>query len=327
MTNRTKVLWGIILTISSLLIAAFTLLFVFLIPPDDEVHFFQERRQTLISHNIEFIERDASAIRYRVELHGDSGLMVTGFLRLPVSHRTRFPAVLLLGGLRTGKDALWLLDDLPESNDYVFLTLDYPWDGPPKMSAFEFLWYLRDIRESVWNGVPTMLLAYDFLWNYSAVDTQQIIFVGVSLGSFFALPAACIASPSAPLALHFTGADIRKLLKSDLQVQDCPGWLASIVARPVASVLRPVEPARWAPRCGSRSVLLINGRNDRRVPTECADQLAEAFPRQPTRVWMEEDHIMTSNDDLIKELVAITGEWAQTNLDSVQIFSYEDSVP
>jgi pimeloyl-ACP methyl ester carboxylesterase len=327
MMNRTKVLWGVVLTISSLLIVVLALLFVFLLPPDDEVQFFRERRQTLKNHRIEFIKRDADAIRYSVELHSDSGLSVTGFLRLPVSRRTRFPAVLLLGGLRTGKDAMWLLDDLPESNDYVFLTLDYPWDGPPKMSAFEFLWHLKDIRESVWNGVPAMLLAYDFLWNYSAADTQQIIFVGVSLGSFFALPAACIASPSAPVALHFTGADIRRLLKSDLQVQDCPGWLASIVAYPVASVLKPVEPARWAPRGGNRPVLLVNGRNDRRIPTECADQLAEAFPRQPARVWLEGDHISTSNDDLIKELVVITGEWAQATLDSLQALSCEDSVP
>lgn len=327
MTKRSKVLWGIVLTISSLLIAAFALLYVFLLPPDDEVQFFQERRQTLKNHKIEFLKRDANAIRYRVELQGDSGLSVTGFLRLPVSRRTRFPAVLLLGGLRTGKDALWLLDDLPESNDYVFLTLDYPYDGPTKMSAFEFLWHMKDIRESIWDGVPAMLLAYDFLGNYSVTNDQKIIFVGVSLGSFFALPAACIASPSAPLAIHFGGAGIQKLLKSDLRVQGCPGWLAGIAARPAAFALKPVEPARWAPRSGDRPVLLVNGRNDRRIPKECAENLADAFPVEPTRVWLEGDHILRTDDDLIKKLVAITEEWAQANLDSAQDVSQVHSVP
>ena len=320
-------LWGIVLIVSSFVIAAVALLFVFLLPPNDEVQFFKEHRQKLVNHKIEFIKRDASAIRYRVELYGDGGLSVNGFLRLPVSYRTRFPAVLLLGGLRTGKDALWLLDDLPESNDYIFLTLDYPYNGSTKMSAFEFLRHLKEIRESIWNGVPAMLLAYDFLWNYSLVDTQQIIFVGVSLGSFFMLPAACIASPHAPLALHFGGADIRKLMISDLRVQDCPGWLASLVARPAAFALKPVEPARWAPRGGNRPVLLVNGRKDRRIPAECAEQLARAFPQQPSRVWLEGDHILTTNDDLIKELVAITGKWAQANQDSAQVWSHEDSVP
>jgi hypothetical protein len=159
---RRTVGWGI-LAVACLLTLGFAALLLFLKPPDDEVRFFKERRQTLALQNIEFLERDSRAIRYSLSLHGDKGLVVDGYLRLPASAVTGCPAVLLLGGLRTGKDALWLLDDLPESDGYVFVTLDYPYDGPTQMSTGEFLRKLGDIRESLWDGVAAMLLGYDFL--------------------------------------------------------------------------------------------------------------------------------------------------------------------
>jgi dienelactone hydrolase len=304
--------WGI-LALACFLALGLAALLLFLKPPDDEVRFFGERRQALALHNIEFLERDRRAIRYTLSLHGDEGLIVDGYLRLPASAVKGYPAVLLLGGLRTGKDALWLLDDLPESDGYVFVTLDYPYDGPTQMSTVAFLTKLGDIRESVWDGVAAMLLGYDFLRGYSVVDTQRIVFVGVSLGSFFVLPAACLASPQAPVALHFAGAAIRELVQTSLTNRGSVWPISSLTAALAAFGLRPLEPARWAARCGGRPVLLVNGANDRRIPVACATRLAEAFPRKPTVHWLEEDHILKSDRNIVLELVALTDQWMKAN--------------
>ncbi|HSA83020.1 MAG TPA: hypothetical protein VLE23_19540, partial [Geminicoccaceae bacterium] len=173
------------------------------------------------------------------------------------------PAVILVGGLRTGREALVHLRDLGRN---AVITYEYPLRGDDVRRGF-LPARLVAMRAAAL-AVPRQLAAV-VRWTRAQpwVDPDRVSLVGVSLGAL-ALPAAqrMAAAHGESVGrsiLAYGGTGLFDILRANL-ARDGPvvahgaAWLGSLA-------LRALEPAFHLPHLEGE-FLLINGRDDPRIP-------------------------------------------------------------
>jgi hypothetical protein len=98
-------------------------------PQDDR---FRERHGSLTEISAtETITRDGQASEF-ITLRSDSGLAVSLRAIRDVSSNDRLPVLVILGGHRTGSDAVELFGRV---GNRAVVALDYPYDGPEKVKG------------------------------------------------------------------------------------------------------------------------------------------------------------------------------------------------
>ncbi len=241
----------------------------------------------------DLLEADASLYRrvgdravYSIALGNDRGIELNGFLSAPEADGSRYPALIVLGGLRTGRNTI---DFLTGYEGIVILSLDYPYEGKREdLSALEFARSIPRIRRAVLRTVPEAMIGVDYLLTRSDVDPERIILVGGSLGALFIPAIAACDERIAAAALLFGGGDIEKLMKANLKGA---GRLAAPAAWIAAVLLSPVEPADYIGEISPRPLFLLNGRNDPRIPSACVRVLEERAGENTTVRWIKAGHI------------------------------------
>ena len=89
-----------------------------------------------------FVEMEGEHRYYSVSLGNDRDISVKGHLKVPAVPGKRYPAFLILGGLRTGRKTL---DYIHNTRNVILLALDYPYEGKTsRMSVVEFVSSLLD---------------------------------------------------------------------------------------------------------------------------------------------------------------------------------------
>ena len=92
--------------------------------------YFEARRAQLTSFEAEPVRAEAGGfVSQAVRVQGDNGLRVDLRVLRPGGDVVRRPLVVLLGGHRTGRDAV---DLLGAPGAFVVAALDYPYDGPER---------------------------------------------------------------------------------------------------------------------------------------------------------------------------------------------------
>jgi predicted esterase len=223
---------------------------------------------------------------YSIVLSNDRGITVDGHLIEPEADGGRYPALIVLGGLRTGRDTI---DFLTGYGGIVILSLDYPYGGKREdVPALEFALSIPRIRRAVLSTVPASMIGVDYLLTRSDVDPERIILAGGSLGALFVPATAACDERVAAAALLFGGGDIEKLMKANFKG---PAWLFAPAAWIAAVLLSPVEPADYIGEISPRPLFLLNGRNDPRIPAACARILEERAGEPATATWIETGHV------------------------------------
>ena len=97
------------------------------LPRDD---WFTERKGRLVEANAERSTTPHGQLTEKVVLTSDSGLSVLLRLIRNSELRAKRPVLIVLGGHRTGSDAVDLFGDV---GDRVVVGVDYPYDGPEKV--------------------------------------------------------------------------------------------------------------------------------------------------------------------------------------------------
>lgn len=240
---------------------------------------------------------DSLYLHYRVEIRSTAGYRLRGYLRTP-RRAGRWPALIVLGGIDTGKRAATLIQ--PRS-PYVILGLDYPWTGPTHLTARTFLLRLTAIRRAMLLTPSALMLAADYLRGRPDIDGRGVTLVGASFGAPLATVAAALDPAFGALVLVYGGGDFRRVIAANLG--GLPTWLRGTVAWIGDRLTRPVDPLRYISRLAPRPVVLINGRDDRRIPRESVEALYDAA-RPPKRlVWLETGHIRPQNSELLKRVL------------------------
>jgi dienelactone hydrolase len=258
-------------------------------------------RQHLARVETQAETRQGSSVVTELRLVADSGLAVELAVRTPDGPLRPRPAVLILGGRATGRDAARLGADV---DSVVVAALSYPYAGDPKRPA---VWRTRQIQRAVLDTVPATLLATDYLLAQPYVDANRFELVGVSLGAFLVSPAAVLDERIRRLWLvHGAGrpaAVIEVMLRSEVRLEPLRRMLAAFLNVVAGGDYLAAE--RWVGRMSPRPVVVINARNDERLPPASVEALHAAL-RTPYRViWMDGPHVRPDRPEVIDALRAL----------------------
>lgn len=218
------------------------------------------------------------------------------------------PVLLVLGGHRTGSDAVELFGNVGQR---AVVALDYPYNGPERVKGLvATLKTIPLARQGFLDTVPAVSLVLDWLLEQSWVDAEQIVIVGASLGVPFAATAASRDERIKGAVLVHGAADNRLWMQRQVERRVD----AKILHWPLGTILywlaygpvlnTPERAARIAPR----PVLVIGARNDERTPAGQTELLFAAANEPKLLRWTDGRHVQPGRNEVVSELLRIADE-------------------
>ena len=278
------------------------------LPRDD---WFTERKGDLIETSAERSMTPHGQLTEKLVLTSDSGLRVLLRLIRDEDPIVRRPVLIVLGGHRTGSDAVDLFGDV---GDRVVVGVDYPYDGPEKIRGpGQLLKTLPLARQAMRDTVPAVSLALDWVLAQPWADADRVIIVGASLGVPFATTAAARDQRIRGALLVHGAADNRLWLEAqlarriDTQALHYPlsvllHWMAYGPALDTRERIGAIAP---------RPVVIIGARNDERTPAGQTELLYE-LAGEPKRLrFTDGAHIEPDRREIIEALLRIADEEMQ----------------
>jgi pimeloyl-ACP methyl ester carboxylesterase len=217
----------------------------------------------------------------------------------------KLPAVLVAAGLVTGER---VIDLVGERDDMVMVAVDYGWEGEFSVRTVgETLRMLRGLKAVGDDAVPRLLLGIDALMREPTVDTNRVVIVGVSFGSYFAIPAAALDQRVSRLILVQGGGEMGSVIAAS-----APMWKASLPPRVLAwigeTAFRPLEPERWIGRIAPRQVTFIASRTDPQFPVAAVERVYRLSGEPKELIWHDTPHVAPKAADIIAELARVVIE-------------------
>lgn len=217
----------------------------------------------------------------------------------------RLPVVVIMGGFGGGD---WILNWIPRHSFNAVVSYDYPyvrehWEKGSKLSRTRIAWR---VARRIPDQVPA-LIAWTVRQDWA--DSRRVSLVGLSLGAV-ALPLVHRRTVTAGVALGLSvlaygGAGLARLARANLRIR--PAWFCAFLARFIAVLLHPFEPARHLPHLRGE-FLIINGLEDQRVPAESAHSMHCLTPEPKTLIQLPGPHIDGDRQRYIRA-VALIRNW------------------
>ena len=262
---------------------------------------------------IETVATEESVTKYgqlaeSVHLISDSGLQVSFRTIRDVETDAPLPVLMILGGHRTGSDAVELFGDVGHRS---IVGVDYPYDGPDKVKGvIPIARTIPMARQAFLDTVPAVSLILDWLVEQAWVDKKRIILVGASLGVPFAATAAARDRRITGLMLVHGAADNRLWM----EVQVARRIDTELLRYPLATILNwlaygPIfDTSKYVATVSPRPVLIIGARDDERTPAGQTELLFEAA-RDPKRLrWTDGQHIQPNRKEILDQMLRIVDE-------------------
>ncbi len=274
-------------------------------PQDD---WFRERHGSLTKIFVtESITRNDQVSEF-ITLHSDSGLAVSLRTIRDASNHDRLPVLIVLGGHRTGSDAVELFGHV---GNRAVVALDYPYDGPEKVKGIVAI--ARTIplaRQAFLDTPPAVSLVIDWLTEQSWVDSEQVILVGASLGVPFAAASAARDKRITGALLVHGAADNRLWIETQIARRSDH----RLLHKPVSTIFHwlaygpTFDTAMNVAAIAPRPVLIIGARNDERTPAGQIEALFAAAREPKSLRWTEGRHIEPGRSEIIADLLRIADE-------------------
>ncbi len=242
-----------------------------------------------------------------VTLVADTGLSISfRVIRHPADGP--LPVLLVLGGHRTGSDAVALFGNVGRR---AVVALDYPYDGPERVKGFgPVVKTIPLARQAFLDTPPAVSLVVDWLLEEPWVDAAQLVIVGASLGVPFAATAAARDDRIKGALLVHGAADNRLWLEAQVARRIDTKFMH----RPLATILYwlAYAPALNTPervaQISPRPVLIIGARHDERTPAGQTELLFEAAKEPKLLRWTSGRHIQPGRNEVVQELLHIADQ-------------------
>jgi dienelactone hydrolase len=295
-----------LLTIALLMLSALTWLYWDAGQSRDR--WFLERHGTLAKVTVaDSHTRDGQTSEF-VTLQSDSGLSVSLRTIRDVTSRNRLPVLVVLGGHRTGSNAVELFGHV---GNRAVVALDYPYDGPEKVKGIiAIAKAIPLVRRALLDTPPAVSMAMDWLVEQHWVDTEQVIIVGASLGVPFAAAAAARDARIKGALLVHGAADNRLWIETQVARRNNYKFLHG----PVSTLLHwlaygpTFDTAMNVAAIAPRPVLIIGARADERMPAGQTEALFATAGEPKLLRWTEGQHIEPDRSEIIAELLRIADE-------------------
>lgn len=186
----------------------------------------------------------------------------------------------------------------------IVAALSYPYAGEPRPDALEFVRDIPSIRQAFLDTPPAIMLALDYLLKQPDVDSAWVELVGVSLGGpFVTIAGALDQRVSRVWVVHGSAGSYGPLEVSMRREIPIPGIRHAAAALSALIINGPsLAPERWAHRIAPRPFVMVNARNDERMPRELVERLYEKAREPKSIVWLPGGHVR-SNAAVLKPLV------------------------
>jgi hypothetical protein len=260
--------------------------------------YFNRRHGTLTG--IAEYERNISG-KHWITLSNSEGFKIECGLLVPLQSGKRYPAVVLLGGKTTGKYAV---DYAMDIDNIIILALDYPYEPRESYSLLNIAQDLPDVRSALIDMLPSAMLAIDYLYKRSDVDTTKIVVLGYSFGAPFIPAIAAYDNRVSTAIMVYGGGDMTSLIRHNVARYESD-WLAEIIGRLGGLLLYPLEPLRYADRISPRPLVMINGNNDEQIPRYNTEVLFDAAREPKKIIWLESGHVNTANTGLTRRIIEV----------------------
>lgn len=268
--------------------------------------YFLERKGSLVRIEA-FDERHPRAKGQTVRLESSTGLRVDlRVLRPATEPGERLPALIVIGGERTGKDAVELVG-VPSGVAYV--ALDYPYHGSQELDAFwESATAVPDVQQAFLDSPPALSLVVDWLQEQDWYDPNRVELVGASLGVPFAAAAGALDDRFTRVWLLHGGADNvpwvmhagRRYIENEI--------LRGFVARSALFLVygNSFRTAAWIGDIPPRPLMVVAARDDDFVPAAARQPFVDAETRGELEiVWTEGLHIRPNRRDELQQLLDV----------------------
>jgi hypothetical protein len=249
--------------------------------------------------------------RRTVRLRSTSGLEVDLAIKRPLGTRPDAPVIVVLGGHRTGSEAV---DLIPDTRGMVIAALSYPFAGDHAVKGLAVLPQVPAIQRALADTPPAVFLATDYLLGPAGLEPARLELVGVSLGAIFAGVVGALDERFERVWFLHGAGDLQTAV--ELELVGHVDWLPArrAVARMAMLAARAdhLSSEHWIGAVSPRPVVLVNGLDDERLPRVCIEAL-HAAARTPSEViWLEGRHVSPSRTELVQELIDIVADGVRT---------------
>lgn len=268
--------------------------------------YFIERAGQLVDRRHSETSDGATTSEY-VHLVSSSGLEVDLRVYRPVFDGVdRLPVLLVLGGHRTGKDAV---DLVGEPHGIAYAAIDYPYHGKQDLGGFAgSIAAIPGVQRAFLDSPPAVLMALNWLLEQEWVDAERVELAGVSLGVPFAAPAGALDTRFSRVWLLHGGGDNVLWVAGNLDRQIGGDRLRRWVARLMLFAVygNSFDTRRWIPEIAPRPLIIVMARNDDFV-TEAARAPLIAAAESPDveLIWTQGRHIGPNRRNELEQLLAI----------------------
>jgi dienelactone hydrolase len=264
---------------------------------------FLERRSRLVAVTEDSAELIDGHWVQTVGLTASSGLQVNLAVKRPAMGTTgaRRPLIVLLGGHRTGRDAVALIGD---TRGTVVAALSYPYRGNPRLKGLAVVKQVPAIRDGVLDTPPALMLALDYLGAQPDVDSQRIEAVGVSLGApFVCIVGALDRRITRVWSIHGSGdsyAPLEMNMRSNIRFAPARVLVAGLSTLLIAGPR--LAPDRWVARISPRPFVMINATEDERMPRTSVEKLYAAAREPKEIIWLPGRHVR-ARPQVVRDIV------------------------
>lgn len=290
--------WRIAGAVAGLLVAIAALALLRLYTEDYTSHFARQRG-TFSYATVLPASSDSLTTKSWLTVTNSQGFSVECGMLTPRDSSRRYPAIVLLGGKTTGKNAV---DYALGIADAVIIALDYPYEPQTQYTLMSFLADAPTIREALLNMVPSAMLVFDYLRSRRDVDTTKIVVLGYSFGAPF-IP--CIAANErrcAAAVMVYGAGELRTLIRHNVNRYE--GKLMSeFVGTLGAMLLAPLEPLHTIERVAPIPLIMINGTNDEMIPRQNVEMLYAKGKEPKKLIWIESRHVNPRDTSLTATIV------------------------
>lgn len=240
-----------------------------------------------------------------ITLVSSTGLEVDLTARVPRDAVEPRPAVVLLAGQGTGRDAVRYVDD---SRGVVAVSVSYPYRGDKKAGKWKLILDTPRIQRSLLDTIPAIMLVADWLIDRPYVDPERIELAGGSMGAFLvSVPGALDTRFRRVWLVHGGGRPdvvLEHGLERNIRSPFLRHWTARLLAAAAAS--HHLAPEKWVGKISPRPVIVISAVDDESIPRECVDTLHRALGQPSEIIWMETGHVMPGREEIIEQLLDLT---------------------
>lgn len=216
------------------------------------------------------------------------------------------PLLVILGGIRTGREALQFV---PLHGPAILVAYEYPYQREAWYERTRIL-QIPAIRRAILRVPAQVAAVAERLRADEEVDAARTALLGFSFGALLAPSVQRVAAardrPFSAVVLAYGGVDIQRLIEANLDLR--PAFVRSAVAWSMATALRPVEPALHLPELPG-AFLVVNGAEDHQIPSASARRLARLTPEPKEVIHLTAGHMGPRNPELTACLAILSEDW------------------